>query len=112
MKQRSRLGQEVLLGDEEGDELEDGEEEERDGSEEEEEEEEEDEDAIVYTPAMKKRSHRDIGRGKGLGKPILGKGKGPLGKGMGKSLLVGDEDEEMEDAISGDLEVDAEGEDE
>jgi histone acetyltransferase SAS3 len=116
MKQRSRLGQEVLLGDEEGDELEDGEEEERDGSEEmeeeEEEEEDEDEDAIVYTPAMKKRSHRDIGRGKGLGKPILGKGKGPLGKGMGKSLLVGDEDEEMEDAISGDLEVDAEGEDE
>ena len=30
---------------------------------------------------------------------------------MGKSLLVGDEDEEMED-IAGDLEIDAEGEDE
>jgi histone acetyltransferase SAS3 len=110
LKQRSRLGNEVLLGDEEG---------ETDGSEqgsgwdseeapkeEEEEEEEEEEDAIVYeTPAIRKRSHRNVGPGKGLGKPILGKGKGALGKGMGKSLLVGDEDEEME-------EIDAEGEDE
>jgi histone acetyltransferase SAS3 len=121
LKQRSRLGNEVLLGDEEMDDDEDdNEEEERDGSEEEEEEEEEedeDDDAIVYeTPAMRKRRDRDIGRGKGLGKPILeGKGKGKgLGKGMGKSLLTEDGDEEMEDApiVSGDLDVDAEGEDE
>ncbi|PMD46265.1 hypothetical protein L207DRAFT_507180 [Hyaloscypha variabilis F] len=103
LKQRSRLN-EVLLGDEEsGENEEDYEEEERDGSEGEEEEgvEEEEEES----PARRKRSHRDPGRGKGLGKPILGKGKGPLGKGMGKSLLIEDEDEEME-------EVDAEGEDE
>jgi histone acetyltransferase SAS3 len=131
LKQRSRLGNEVLLGDEEEEDEgseEEIEEDERDGSEEEDEEEddeeeedeEEDEDeeeAIVYeTPAMKKRRDRDIGRGKGLGKPILeGKGKGKgLGKGMGKSLLIGDGDEEMEDAldVSGDIDVDAEGEDE
>jgi histone acetyltransferase SAS3 len=120
LKQRSRLGNEVLLGDEEeeDEDEEEIEDEERDGSEEEDEEdEEEEEDAIVYeTPAMRKRRDRDIGRGKGLGKPILeGKGKGKgLGKGMGKSLLIEDGDEEMEDAhgVSGDLDIDAEGEDE
>jgi len=111
LKQRSRLGNEVLLGDEEGETDVEDYEDARDGSEEEEEEEEED--AIIYeeTPVVKKRSHKRKDWGTGLGKPILGKGKGPLGKGMGKSLLVGDEDEEMED-IAGDLEIDAEGEDE
>lgn len=108
-KQRSRLGNEVLLGDEEEDEdeeIEEEEEEDREGSEEMDEEEEEE--AIVYeTPAMKKRRDRDIARG--LGKPLL------VGKGKGKEvlgLIVDDVDEEMEDApVIGDLD-DAEGEDE
>ena len=104
-KQRSRLGNEVLLGDEEEDEDEEIEEEDREGSEEMDEEEEE---AIVYeTPAMKKRRDRESARG--LGKPLL------VGKGKGKEvlgLIVDDGDEEMEDApVTGDLD-DAEGEDE
>ncbi|KAH8668143.1 hypothetical protein BGZ60DRAFT_470092 [Tricladium varicosporioides] len=103
VKQRSKLGNEVLLGDEE---------EEEDGLNDE--ELDEDEDAIVYdnTPAPRKRRDRDHGRGKGLGKPILG-GKG-LGKGLGKGPLVTNGgDEEMEDApfVTGDLDEDAIGED-
>jgi histone acetyltransferase SAS3 len=123
LKQRSKLGNEVLLGDEEED---DNEEEEKDESEDQdqdqeeeeeeeeeddegdEEDEEEDEEAIVSeTPAMRKR--RDRNTGQGMGKPAPnfgGKGVKALGKGMGKpptsagkSLLVDEaEDEEMEDA--------------
>jgi histone acetyltransferase SAS3 len=104
-KQRSRLGQEVILGDDEDDIDNDAEH----GD-------EEDENGIVYatTPAQKKRRDRDTARGKGLGKPVLG-GKGPLiGKGpLGKATTVGNTvDEEMEDAplVVGDLDADAEDE--
>jgi histone acetyltransferase SAS3 len=109
VKQRSRLGNEVLLGDEEeeddGEERNDGEEHEID----------EDEEALEFedTPAPRRRRDRDSGRGKGLGKPPLG-GKG-LGKGLGKSLLVEDGgDQEMENAppLEANEDVDAEGEDE
>ncbi len=111
LKQRSKLSSEVMLGDEEEEN-----EHERNGSE----EEVEDDGAILYeTPAPKKRRDRDVGRGKGLGKPLLdGKGLGKgLGKGMGKGkgnpLISEDGDEEMEDShiVTGDLmDVDAEGE--
>ncbi|KAE8451551.1 hypothetical protein EG329_003624 [Mollisiaceae sp. DMI_Dod_QoI] len=118
LKQRSKLGNEVLLGDEEEEEEideefedeENGSEEEQEEQEEEEEEEEGTEDAIIFqtTPSLKKRRDRDLrGKGQGLGKPPLGK----PGFGKGKGLLTEDDDEEMEDAptVSGDLEVDAEG---
>jgi histone acetyltransferase SAS3 len=103
-KQRSRLGQEVILGDD-VDDIDNGVEN----------EDEEDENGIVYgTPAQKKRHDRDTARGKGLGKPVLG-GKGPLvGKGpLGKAITVEDAvDKEMKDAplIVGDLDADAEDE--
>ncbi|EHL00672.1 Acyl-CoA N-acyltransferases (Nat) [Glarea lozoyensis ATCC 20868] len=102
-KQRSRLGQEVILGDGDDEIENDGE---IPG---------EDEDGIVYeTPAQKKRRDRESTRGKGLGKPVLG-GKGPLiGKGpLGKPVAVEEPvDEEMEDAplITGDLDAEAEDE--
>lgn len=96
---RSKLGNEVLLGDEEEDE------DEMDDAE----LEEENEDAIVYdnTPAPRKRPNRDSTRGQGMGKPISG-GKGPIvGNGLGNDTLAQDDDgdEEMEDAllIVGDL---------
>ncbi|KUJ21768.1 uncharacterized protein LY89DRAFT_714817 [Mollisia scopiformis] len=115
LKQRSKLGNEVLLGDEEEEEEEeeeDVEDEFEDGSDEG--EEGVAEDAIVYetTPSLKKRRDRDLrGKGQGLGKPPL-QGKPGFGKGKG-FLTADDEDEEMLDApeISGDIEVDAEGED-
>ncbi|KAG4442653.1 hypothetical protein IFR05_001838 [Cadophora sp. M221] len=116
LKQRSRLGNEVLLGDEEGQ----GDDNEQGVESGDEDLEEEVEDAVALeTPAMKKR--RDVSRGKGLGKPILdarGKGKG---KGLGKPILPGKgkgpldvRDEVMEDApaIASEMDVDAEGEDE
>ncbi|KAL5329214.1 hypothetical protein ACEPPN_002724 [Leptodophora sp. 'Broadleaf-Isolate-01'] len=118
LKQRSRLGNEVLLGDEEGE----GDDNEQGVDSGDEDLEEGVEDAVALeTPAMKKR--RDVSRGKGLGKPILdarGKGKG---KGLGKPILPGKgkgkgpldvRDEVMEDApaIASEMDVDAEGEDE
>jgi histone acetyltransferase SAS3 len=113
VKQRSRLGHEVLLGDEEEDEDEDeGDEDRGDG---EDIEMDDNEEAVEFedTPAPRRRRDRDSGRGKGLGKPPLG-GKG-LGKGMGKSLLVDSGgDEEMEDVPPSEdnEDIDAEGEDE
>ncbi|KAH7342957.1 putative histone acetyltransferase mst2 [Rhexocercosporidium sp. MPI-PUGE-AT-0058] len=117
LKQRSRLGNEVLLGDEEGE----GDDNEQDvASGDDEDLEEGVEDAVsLETPAMKKR--RDVSRGKGLGKPILdarGKGMGlgkPIlqGKGKGKGPLDnGDENMEDAPAISPEIDLDAEGEDE
>jgi histone acetyltransferase SAS3 len=129
LKRRSKLGNEVLLGDEEGEEEDDEEEEEKDVSGEEEEE-DEDEEAIVYEkPLSRTRGSRDSSRGQGLGKPIMaaGKGKGVglgkplLGNGkFGKSVLVASaEDEEMVEAVEEYVEDDAdadmddeEGEDE
>lgn len=108
LKQRSKLGNEVLLGDEaEEEEDDDGFEDDENGSE----DEEVAGDAIVYetTPSLKKRRDRDSrGKGQGLGKPPL---TGKPGFGKGKGLLTEVEDEEMEDApeISGDMDVDAEG---
>jgi len=105
LKQRSKLGNEVLLGDEAG------EDEDKSLSQEEEEEEED----TYETPAPKSRSHRSSIRGIGLGKPILGKGKGlglglGKGKGKGKTILVdGDGDHVMADALG---DEDAEGEEE
>lgn len=102
LKQRSKLGNEVLLGDEEEEEEEVDEEFEDEGDE----EEEGTEDAIVFesTPSMKK-GKEVRGKGQGLGKPLL---EGKPGFGKGKGPLTEDDDEEMEDApISGDLEVDA-----
>ncbi|TVY87615.1 Histone acetyltransferase [Lachnellula willkommii] len=111
IKQRSKLGNEVLLGDEE----EDGEE--RNDGEEHDIGHDEEEEALEFedTPAPRRRRDRDSGRGKGLGKPPLG-GKG-LGKGMGmgKGPLVKDDgDQEMDDApfLEASEDVDAEGEDE
>ncbi|KAJ8064639.1 hypothetical protein OCU04_006962 [Sclerotinia nivalis] len=87
LKQRSKLGNEVLLGDEE----------ENDES-----KSDQDESAIYDTPAPRSRRDRDSSRkGAGLGKPILlgkGKGKGPA-TGKGKSPLVDAEgNQEMADA--------------
>jgi histone acetyltransferase SAS3 len=117
LKRRSKLGNEVLLGDEEGEEADEDEEEEKNGSGEQEEE-EEDEEAIVYEkPLSRTRGSRDSSRGQGLGKPTIptGKGKGVgLGKPLfgngkfGKSVLVAEaEDEEMEEAVEEDVEEDA-----
>ncbi|KAL2075366.1 hypothetical protein VTL71DRAFT_309 [Oculimacula yallundae] len=119
LKQRSRLGNEVLLGDEEVDE--DGDEEGVESGDNEDLEEDVEEEIALETPAMKKR--RDVNRIKGLGKPIgvldsRGKGRGlgkPIlpGKGKGK-MPLDDGDEIMEDApiISPEMDIDAEGEDE
>jgi histone acetyltransferase SAS3 len=100
LKRRSRLGNEVLLGDEEGDEEED--------------EEEEDPDAIVYEKPLS----RTRGATRGLGNPILPPGSG---KGLGKPSLNGDsgksmltseiEDQEMQDAAEAYVEEDAEMDD-
>ena len=119
LKQRSKLGNEVLLGDEE--EEEDNEEEEKNDSGDQDEEEDDEDEAIVSeTPAMRKRRDRNAGQGMGKPAPTFGgKGGKTLGKGMGKpptaagkSLLVDEaEDEEMEDAPA-DEDMDAEGEDE
>jgi histone acetyltransferase SAS3 len=123
LKQRSQLGNEVLLGDEE---IEDDDEEripgQRNGAEE---QSEEDEDAIIYEKptSSRTRGSRESVRAKGLGKPILGgKGKGKeVGVGLGKPPLWSPgkrpldaevEDEEMFDAVEGDMDVEAEGEDE
>lgn len=110
LKQRSKLNNEVFLGDEAGEN-----DEQRNGSA----DEEEDDDAIVYeTPAPSRRRDRD--RARGLGKPSpggkgLGKGLGkPTGKGIGKeSLPLDDGDEDMEDipAEANGIDVDADGED-
>lgn len=110
LKQRSKLNNEVFLGDEAGEN-----DEERNGSA----DEEEDEDAIVYeTPAPSRRRDRD--RARGLGKPSpggkgLGKGLGkPTGKGISKEPLpLDDGDEEIEDipAEAIGMDVDADGED-
>jgi histone acetyltransferase SAS3 len=98
LKQRSKLGNEVLLGDEEDDE---------EGIEDENkstslDHDQEDESAIYDTPAPRSRRERDISRkGVGMGKPLLlGKGKGKgMGTGKGKSVLVDAEgDQEMTDA--------------
>jgi histone acetyltransferase SAS3 len=115
VKQRSRLGHEVLLGDEEEDEDEDEDEGDEDRGDGEDIEMDDNEEAVEFedTPAPRRRRDRDSGRGKGLGKPPLG-GKG-LGKGMGKSLLVDSGgDEEMEDVPPSEdnEDIDAEGEDE
>ncbi|CZS95434.1 related to histone acetyltransferase [Rhynchosporium agropyri] len=128
LKQRSRLGNEVLLGDEDLEE--DGNEEGVESGDNEGLGEEVEDAIALETPAMKKR--RDASRVKGLGKPIEGLGKptGILdprgrGRGLGKPILPGkgkgkgklpleDRDEIMEDApaISPEMDVDAEGEDE
>ncbi|ESZ94699.1 hypothetical protein SBOR_4950 [Sclerotinia borealis F-4128] len=88
LKQRSKLGNEVLLGDEE----EDNEEAKSD----------QEESAIYDTPAPRSRRDRDSSRkGVGLGKPmLLGKGKGKgsaIGKGKGP-LIDAEGDQEMADA--------------
>lgn len=98
LKQRSKLGNEVLLGDEE----EDNEEGKSD----------QEESAIYDTPAPRSRRDRDLSRkGVGLGKPLLlGKGKGKgggIGKGKGPTPLVDAEgDQEMVDAPVGRVEAD------
>ncbi|PBP27845.1 hypothetical protein BUE80_DR001171 [Diplocarpon rosae] len=118
VNQRSRLGNEVLLRDEEKDEVNEG------GIEGGDEDLDTDEaDALTSeTPAMKKR--RDATRGEGLGKSGLGKpglGKPGLGKptfewkGKGKeTLLDRNDDRVMLDAppILAEMDIDAEGEDE
>jgi histone acetyltransferase SAS3 len=110
VSRRSKLGNEVLLGDEEED-GEDGDEDEEVIEGDENSEQEQDEEAIIYekpTTSTRRNRTRDSGRGRGLGKPILGKGKG-------KTPLVGDDrDQEAGDMlpIMGDLDLDAEGEDE
>jgi histone acetyltransferase SAS3 len=123
LKRKSKLGNEVLLGDEEGEEEdEEIEEEEQENGDQ---EDEDDEDAIVYEKpsSSRTRSARDSGQGKGLGKPILGGGKGKdvVGLGLGKPPLLSPgkrlaeddiEDEEIEDAMEEDVDMDAEGEDE
>ncbi|KAH8812004.1 putative histone acetyltransferase mst2 [Xylogone sp. PMI_703] len=110
LKQRSKLGNEILLGEEE-DEEEEEEDKEQDFSGEQDED-EDDEDAILYeTPAP--RSRRDRDRNRGLGKPMIG-GKPMMG--IGKAVSVdADGDEDMDEAplVVGDVEdADAEGEDE
>lgn len=105
LKQRSRLGNEVLLGDEEDDEID-----ENDNALEDYEEEEEDPDAIVYaTPAVRKRKNVTRG-GQGLGKPLsMGKAVG-----KGKTILppVPDEEDDIMPDVEDEFDVDAEGEDE
>jgi histone acetyltransferase SAS3 len=100
----SRLGNEVLLGDEEGDE-------EDEDNESVEQEEEDDLDAIVFERPRTRRD-REAAR-RGLGKPILeGLGKPMLG-GKGKGPLVDEEDDaEMEDSVFVSGDIDDEGEDE
>jgi histone acetyltransferase SAS3 len=107
-KQRSRLGNEVTLGDEE-----------EDLAKESEIEEEFDEDAILYeTPGPRRKRPGETSRARGrvsLGKPKLKLGKPTFergkGKGKGKVLLENDEDEDMEvELVVGD--IDAEGEEE
>jgi histone acetyltransferase SAS3 len=100
----SRLGTQVLLGDEEVDDEEEEDDEEKNESALQDED-EEDEDAIIFEKPRTRRD-RDAAR-KALGKPIL--------SGKGKSLLLDEDgDEEMgEDLIvTGDIDVDADGEDE
>lgn len=98
----SRLGTEVLLGDEEVDDDDDVEEDEEEkNSSPLQDDEEEDEDAIIFE---KPRTRRDRDR-RSMGKPIL--------NGKGKSLLLdADGDEDIDDSmlVTGDIEVDAEGE--
>jgi len=102
VKQRSRLGNEVLLGDEEEEEIESNV------------EELEYDNAIVYNNPRSRRN-RQPGRGIGLGKPPLDvKGK-PLNK--GKELLVETtEDMALNNGLfvqdEMDIDIDAEGEDE
>ncbi|KAI9649103.1 Histone acetyltransferase [Ciborinia camelliae] len=95
LKQRSKLGNEVLLGDEE-DENENA-------------KSDLEESAIYDTPAPRSRRDRDLSRkGVGLGKPILlGKGKGKgSGIGKGKGPLVDAEgDQEMADAPADGMEA-------
>ncbi|KAM0167122.1 hypothetical protein ACHAQE_000754 [Botrytis cinerea] len=94
LKQRSKLGNEVMLGDEE--------------EENQETRSDLDESAIYDTPAPRSRRDRDLSRkGAGLGKPILlGKGKG-AGVGKGKGPLVDAEgDQEMADVPVDESEVD------
>ncbi|KAI9049128.1 hypothetical protein LZ554_006976 [Drepanopeziza brunnea f. sp. 'monogermtubi'] len=120
LKQRSRLGNEILLGDEVG------------GEEDEEGVESGDGKGLqkqmttCETPAMKKR--RDVARGKGLAKPVpglkgKGKGKGislglglgepmPEDKGKGPSIGPVEVNQLMENAptMSTEMDIDAEGE--
>ncbi|KAB8299976.1 hypothetical protein EYC80_000218 [Monilinia laxa] len=84
LKQRSKLGNEVLLGEEEKNEVAKSDQEES---------------AVYETPAPRSRRDRDPSRKSvGLGKPILlGKGKGPgIGKGKG-SFVDAEGDQEMAD---------------
>ena len=100
-KSRSRLGNEVLPGDEEEDEDEEKNDKERKNSGKEEDDKEEG-DAITYeTPVKKVRWDGDVSGEEKLGKPLLeGQGK-ELGKGLEKCLVVeGDiNNEEMKDAL-------------
>ncbi|TAQ88021.1 hypothetical protein B7494_g3650 [Chlorociboria aeruginascens] len=117
IKRRSRLGNEVLLGDEEsGDEQEENED---DGKSPSGQEDGEGDDAETFeTPALGKRNNREalpsIGLGKPIGKPLFS-AKGRLLMGKGKEIMVdADGDEAMEDP-SPSLEggsTDAEAEDE
>ena len=99
----SRLGTEVLLGDEQlDDDVEEEEEYEKNESALQDEDEEEDEDAIIFE---KPRTRRDRERRSMGGKPLL--------NGKGKSLLLDvDADVDMDDSVfvTGDIEVDADGE--
>jgi len=117
LKQRSRLGNEVLLGDEEEEEEEESYEEENEDDEKVGSEQEGEDDELNTIDRPRTRRDRDSGRGKGLGKPPLVVKSLGKGKGKGKMLLVENEDEEMEDAVpvaedDMDIDVDAEGEDE
>jgi histone acetyltransferase SAS3 len=78
---------------------------------EEQEDEEDDEDAILFE---KPRTRREPAR-RGLGKPPLNSQNLGKGKGKGKGVLDEHADTEMDDAqplVMGDIDVDAEGEDE
>lgn len=92
-KQRSRLGNEVTLGDEED------EEQEEDGM-----EDEEDEDPILYE-SPRPRSRRDRGTPRSRNKPVLGKPN--LGKGKGKEILQDDDDDDdfHHDLVTGDVDM-------
>lgn len=117
----SRLGTEVLLGEEAADDDDDEyklesvepyeEEDEEEEEAEEQEDEEDDEDAILFE---KPRTRREPAR-RGLGKPPLNSQNLGKGKGKGKGVLDEHADTEMDDAqplVMGDIDVDAEGEDE